>query len=141
MSRGVVEAIDSTPRAPHVDDERMHAYFGRCHRVGGAEVLERIAREGITTGIQTRGISGKELAYGHHRRATEYRAEVLTKAKTGVALGRYRVFPVAQAKGMVGLRISPVGMVEGKEKLRVIHDLTCRCGATVRKERPKGNRE
>ena len=39
-------------------------------------------------------------------------------------MGRTIVFPATQAHEVEGLRISPVGVVEEKEKLRVVHDLT-----------------
>ena len=39
-------------------------------------------------------------------------------------MGRTIVFPAMQAHEVKGLRISPVGVVEEKEKLRVIHGLT-----------------
>ena len=42
---------------------------------------------------------------------------------------------MVQAQEMRGLRISPVGVVEEKEKLRVIHDLTFDGQAIVREER------
>lgn len=43
---------------------------------------------------------------------------------TDVILGRTIVFAVTPAKEVVGLRLSPVGVVEEKEKMQVIHDLT-----------------
>ena len=59
-----------------------------------------------------------------------------------IALGRAIVFPVTRAKDTVGLRISPVGVVEEKEKLRVIHDLTfCGNGADERGKKASGEME
>lgn len=44
------------------------------------------------------------------------------------------MFPIIRAEDIVKLRISPVGVVEEREKPRVIHDLTfCRGGATMLK--------
>lgn len=50
-----------------------------------------------------------------------------------VALGKAIVFPVAQAKEIARLRVSPVRVIEEKKKLRVIHDFTFGGGVTVRK--------
>ena len=60
---------------------------------------------------------------------------MLKKAATEVAMGKTIVFPVTQTHEIRGLRISPVGVVEEKEKLRVIHDLTFDGQAIVREER------
>ena len=67
---------------------------------------------------------GSELAYGNHRSAHKHRGEVLRKAATDVAMGRTIVFKTTQEHEVEGLRISPVGVIEEKEKLRMIHDLT-----------------
>lgn len=114
-----------------MDSERIGVYFRKRHRVGGAEVLERIARKGMSVNIKTGSNLENERAYGNHRSAAKYRGEVPTKVATDVALGRAIVFTVAQAKDTVGLRISLVGAVEKREKLLVIHDLMFGGRATV----------
>lgn len=50
-----VEAIGGTLRDPHMSSDMICAYFGRCRRVEGTEVLERIAREGVQSKILTGG--------------------------------------------------------------------------------------
>lgn len=60
----------------------------------------------------------------------KYRAGCLTKTATDVALDRAIVFPVPQVNEIVGIRLSPVGVVE-KEKPRSIHDLTAGNGTVV----------
>lgn len=42
---------------------------------------------------------------------------------------------VTYAKEIVGLMVSPLGVVDEKKKLRVIHDLLFGGGATVKKEK------
>ena len=59
----------------------------------------------------------RELAYGNNRSAKIYGKEVLAKAMADVALGRAIVLPAGQARDVMVLRISPVGVVEEKEKL------------------------
>ena len=41
-----------------------------------------------------------------------------------MACGRAIVFPNEQAGQVPGLRVSPVGVVDEREKMRVIHDMT-----------------
>lgn len=49
---------------------------------------------------------------------------MLNKVVTDGAMGKIIMFPVTQAQQIKGLPISPVGMMEEKEKLRLIHELT-----------------
>ena len=65
-----------------------------------------------------------ELASGNHKSTFKNRGEVLKKAATDVATGRIIVFPPTQVHEVKGLQILPVGVVEEKEKLRVIHYFT-----------------
>lgn len=69
--------------------------IGRCHRMGGAEALERVVREGLPAEI------GKS--------ASKYGGELLTKTAADVALGRAIVFQVKRTKDRVGLSIPQFG--------------------------------
>ena len=108
--------MDGTLRATHMDGDRIHAYFGRRRKAASAEALEKIARDGVPAEVGAGGNLGSELAYGNHRRALKHRGEVLRKAATDVAMGRTIAFPAAQAHEVEGLRISPVGVVEERER-------------------------
>lgn len=57
---------------------------------------------------------------------------------TDVAMGRTIVFLVTQVQEIKGLRISSVGVMEEKEKLRVTHDFLFGGQATVREGRGAG---
>lgn len=70
-----------------MDGNRKRAYFERRRRIGGIEVLKRIAREGVPADIQTGGNLENELAYRNYRSAVKYRGVVLAKVVTNVALG------------------------------------------------------
>ena len=120
----VVREVGSTLCATHKDGEGIYAYFGRRQKVEIAGVLEEIAQKGVPAEVGAGGNLGNELAYGNHRSAFKHRGEVLKKAATDAAMGKTIVFPATQAHEMKELRISPVGVVEEKEKLRVIHNLT-----------------
>ena len=106
--------------ATHMDGDWIHAYFGRRRKVASAEALEKIAREGVPAEVGAGGNLGSELAYENHRGALKHRGEVLRKAATDVAMGRTIVFPATQEHEVEGLPISSVGVVDEKEKLRVI---------------------
>lgn len=67
-----MEAISSTMGAPHIDSDMIRKCFGRRRRVEGAEVLERINREGIPAEIRTGGDLASELVYGNHRSKADY---------------------------------------------------------------------
>ena len=63
----------------------------------------------------------RELAYRSHS-ADKYASEVWEKAVGDVKTARAIVFP-ARCAGMVrDVRIHPVGVVEEKKKMRIIHD-------------------
>ena len=100
--------------------------------------MENFAREGVSAETWAGGNLQSELENWNHRSALKYGEEVLNKATTDVAMGRTIVFPVTQAQEIKGLRISPVGVVEEKTKLRVMNDMTFGGQATVREGRRGG---
>ena len=55
---------------PHMDDGKICPCIGQSHRIEGAEVLERIAREEIKAEIRTGGDLGWELTYGNRECVT-----------------------------------------------------------------------
>lgn len=101
---GVVDAIGGTLCASHMVGDRIRAYFGRRRYLGVAEVIEKIAREGVSAEIQTGRNLENGLACGNRRNAVKYRGEVLRKVVTDVALDKAIMFPVGPAKEIVGLR-------------------------------------
>lgn len=102
--------------------------IGYARTLKGAEVLEKIAREGVLAKIQTGGNLDRELAYGNHRNAAGYWREVATKATADVSCGRATISPVTRADEIVGSQTYHVGVVVEEEKLRVIHDLSFKRG-------------
>lgn len=85
-------------RAPQIEDYRIRVYFGWRHRVKGADVFERITREGLPAEIQEGYSFESELAYGNHCYLAKYGAEVLTKVAADIAFARSIVFPVTREK-------------------------------------------
>jgi len=66
----VVEVVSGTRGIPHMDDGKICPCIGQSHRIEGAEVLERIAREEIKAEIRTGGDLGWELTYGNRECVT-----------------------------------------------------------------------
>lgn len=101
--RRPVEATGGKLRAPHMNGDRLRVYIRRRRGVEGAEVPERIAREGVPAEIHAGDNPGRELADGNHRSAAKYGGKVLTKATAEVAHVRVIAFPVSRTKGIMGL--------------------------------------
>ena len=75
-------------------------------------------------GCRPGGNIERELAYGNRSSADEHASEVWEKA-VGVVKTRTAIVVPARLAGLVrGLRVNPVGLVEEKGKMRVIHDST-----------------
>lgn len=121
--------------ATYMDSEMIRTYFGRRRKVESAEMLERIAREGVLAEIYVGGNLESELEYRNHRNTVKYRGEVLKKLAMGMARGRTIWFLVTQALVIRGLRTSPVRVLEEKNKLWVTHDMAFDGWVTVREKR------
>lgn len=124
---GVVEEMGHTLHAPHIDGDRIRAYFRRRHKAESAEVLERIALEGSPTDAWAGGNLKSAQDYGNHRSATKYGGDVLRKAATDMALGRTIVFLVMQ--------ITSVTAIKERRKLRLIRGFTFGVLVTVKEAR------
>ena len=107
-----------------MDPERVEAFFGDKHKCPGIDHLKRIARVGVPVDVLPGGDLTKELEYGNHSSASTFDEAVWEKAVADVAWGRAIVFPKEQAGQVPGLRVSPIGVVEEREKIRIIHDMT-----------------
>lgn len=62
-------------------------------------------------------ILGQEFPFGNNRNVRKYEVEVLRK-------GQWMVFRAEDAGYFDGQHVSPVGVVEEKEKISVIYELT-----------------
>ena len=109
--------------APHMDPERVEGFFGDKHSVPGIEQLKHIARVGVPVDVLLGGDLVKELEYGNHWSANKFGEAVWEMAVADVARGRTTVFPNEQAEQIPWLRASPVGVVEERDKIRIIHDM------------------
>lgn len=90
----------------------------------GVQNLEKEAALQYRRQLHTGDKLDRKLMHGNHRSEAKCGEEVLTKAAVDVARGKASVFPVTQAKEIMGLRISSVEVVEATKKLQIIHDLT-----------------
>ena len=103
----------------------MQAFFRDKHQYPGIDNSRHVARVGMPVNVQPGGNLMKELTYGNHSSAQNFNVAVWEKAVEDVASGRAKFFPKEQAGQVEGLLVSPVGVVEEQEKIRVIHDITC----------------
>ena len=79
---------------------------------------------GVPVDVGPGGDLEREMAYGNQSSADKHASEVWEKA-VGVVKTRTAIVVPARLAGLVrGLRVNPVGLVEEKGKMRVIHDST-----------------
>ena len=110
--------------APHMNPERVEAFFGDKHSFPGIDNLKQIARVGVPVDVLPGGDLAKGLAYENHPSTETIVKAVWEKAEADVAGDRVLVSSKEQTGQVPGLRVSPAGVVEGREKIIIIHDMT-----------------
>ena len=120
----VVRCLGESLTAPHMDPEHVQAFFEDLHQFPGIYNLRHIARVGVSVDVRPDGDLTKELTYGNRSSAQKFHVAAWEKEVAGVASGRAIVFPKEQAGKVEGWRVSPVRVVEEREKLRIIYDMT-----------------
>lgn len=119
----LVDAIGPKFLAPHVDVQRVRHWFGSMKRFPQEQVLLRMLSPGVPVNVKPGGHLQAEIDYGNHPSTEGHADTIRAKVVQDVANGRALVFNRASAHEIRRLRISPLGVVEGR-KLRIIHDLT-----------------
>ena len=107
-----------------MDPERVQASFGDRHPFSGIDNLRHIARVGVPVDVRPGGNLTKEFTYGNHFSAQNFHVAVWDKAVADVASDCAIVLPKEQVGQVKGMRVSPVGVVEERENIRIIHDMT-----------------
>lgn len=120
----VVQILGGALLAPHLYQRRIEEFLGECHRFPVMEKPSWIAGVVVSVAVDPGRDSAKELAYGNHRSTERLSEEVWEKMTGDVVAGKAIAFPVAQARGIIGLRFSPLGVVQEKDKRRIVYDLT-----------------
>ena len=64
------------------------------------------------------------LAYENHSSVTPYTRDIVNKIHEDVRFGRAFVFPFRLVNEILGLRLSPLAVVESTSETHIIHDLT-----------------
>lgn len=103
--------------APDMNLERVGSFFGDKHQFPGIDHLRRIAHVEVPVNVRPAGDLAKELAYENYPSAGR------EKAVADVAGGRTIGFSKEQAGQIPGFRVSPVGVVEEREHIIIIHDM------------------
>ena len=88
------------------------------------ERLEYIARVGVPLDAELGEGVEKEIAYWNYSSAGKWEEEVRGEAIADLVRGGASIFRLEPTKNIRGLRISPVGVVEGKDKRRIVHNVT-----------------
>ena len=109
--------------SPHVDVSAVREFFGECKKFPHIEQLIRVLCPGAPVDVETGGCLEAEVAYGNHSSILAHKPKIMDKIVSDVVLGRALVFDVQFIREILGLRVSPVGVVE-EPKFRIIHDLT-----------------
>ena len=89
----VVRWLGGSLTAPHMDPERVQAFFGYRHQFPGIDNLRHIARVGVPVDVRLGGNLTKELTYGNHSSAQKFHVAVWEEAVDDVASGRAIDFP------------------------------------------------
>ena len=106
--------VDSTPYEPGARTRGKHQF-------PEIDKLRDKARVGVPVDVWPRGDLTQELAYGNHSSVQKFSDDVWGKRwRTWRGAGRW-FSQKKQAEQVPGLRVSPVGVVEEREKMRIIH--------------------
>ena len=109
--------------SPHVDVQAVRAFFGVQKNFPLIDQLVGALCPGVPVDVATGGCLEQEVAYGNHSSITSHTHKIMDEIVSDVVLGRALVFDVRFINDILGLRVSPLGVVE-EPKFRIIHDLT-----------------
>lgn len=126
-----VAAVGSQFFSPHVDTGCVSLHFGVVKTFPQIDQLLRALSPGVPVDVAGGGDLEAELAYGNHPSILKHTEKIVAKIASDVVLGRALVFDVKFISEVLGVRVSPLGVVE-EPKFRIIHDLTFAAGARVR---------
>ena len=118
-----VAAGGSSFFSPHVDVSVVRSFFGDEKKFPQIEQLIRALCPGAPVAVAAGGCLEAEVAYGNHSSISAHTSKIMDKIVSDVTLGRALVFDTRFIHEILGLRVSPLGVVE-EPKFRIIHDLT-----------------
>lgn len=111
--------------ARHTNLESAEAFFGGKHKFPAFNNVYRIARVGVLVDVLPVGDVTKELEYENVRTpVTSTKQCEKFRWQTWHGVRRAIGFPNDQAGQVLWLRVSPIGVVAGREKLVSIRDMT-----------------
>ena len=127
----LVKAVDSHFCAPHVGVRCVQQEFGVIKTFPRTNQLLSVWSPGAPVDMCDGDNLDAEMTYGNHPSVKAHRDEITDKIIPAVVLGRALVFDVKIIRKILGLRVSPLGVVE-EPKFRSIHDLTFAAVTTIR---------
>ena len=108
---------------PRVDVARVRCWFGEVKGFPQISGLLQVLCPGAPVDVAPGGDSQAQIAYGNHPSSESHTGVIHGKIVQDIVNGRALAFKRSSVSDIRGLRVSPLGTVEGRE-LRIIHDLT-----------------
>ena len=118
-----VAAVGEHFFSPHIHVDAVRNYFGVAKKFPLIDRLLIALKPGVPVDVRPGGNLDEELAYRNHPSVRAHTDRIAEKIISDVVLGRAIVFDIKFVREVLGLRVSPLGVVE-EPKFRIIHDLT-----------------
>ena len=90
----------------------MKQHFGVAKKFPRIQQLLRVLSPGAPVDVGDGGNLAAELAYGNHPSVYNHRCAIFDKIVSDVVLGRAIVFDAQFIREILGVRVSPLGVVE-----------------------------
>lgn len=119
----LVAAGGSSFFSPHVNVSSARSFFGDRKKFPAINELLQTLCPGAPVDVEDGGCLRDELAYGNHSGILPHTTPILDKIVSDVVVGRALVFDINFVHEILGLRVSPLGVVQ-EPKFRIIHYLT-----------------
>ena len=119
----LVSAVESPFYTPHIDVARARHWFGEVKRFPQISCLLQVLSLAAPVDVAPGGDLLAEIAYSNHSSSGSHTGAIRAKIAQDIVNGSVLAFRRSSISDTRGLRVSPLGTVEGR-KLCIIHDLT-----------------
>ena len=118
--------FESQLHLPRIFESQVRNWFGGVKGFPKVDQLASIAAHGAPVHVNGFGATdtAAALAYETHRSVSPYTGDIINKIHEDLRFGRAFVFPFRLVNEILGLRLSPLAVVESTSATHIIHDLT-----------------
>ena len=118
--------FESQLHLPRIFESQVRNWFGGVKGFPKVDQLASIAAHGAPVHVNGFGATdtAAALAYETHRSVSPYTGDIINKIHEDLRFGRAFVFPFRLVNEILGLRLSPLAVVESTSETHIIHDLT-----------------